>query len=65
MTMADIKAPKTIEVNMENYNSIKEKHETATRLNRISFFFKGQELLCVYSKYLLEHMENVLKIKKS
>jgi hypothetical protein len=55
-------APKEIEVNHDNYKRLKSAYKNAVANEQISFHCFNSELLTDYAKYMLEHMENVLKI---
>jgi len=51
-----------INFNKEKYNSLKLLYEQAVISNREQLVFEGHILLTSYTKYLLQHLENVLEI---
>jgi ABC-type transporter MlaC component len=57
--------PKKIDINLSNYNKIKKAYNQAIADKKQIFYCFGTELLVDYAKYLLEYMEDTLKIKPS
>jgi len=53
-----------MEFDIAKYKLLKRAYEKALKENKSSLVFEGQELLVPYTKYLLEYLENMLKIKK-
>lgn len=53
-----------INFNEEKYNSLKLLYEKAVIENREQLVFEGHVLLTSYTKYLLQHLENVLGINE-
>ena len=54
---------KTLTINHENYKKLKKSYDKAIKEGKTQFTFGESELLVTFTKYMLEHMENVLKIK--
>jgi hypothetical protein len=54
-----------IEFNLEKYQLLKLSYEKAVSEGRDQFVFESNILLTSYAKYLLQHLENVLGIKKN
>jgi len=54
-----------IEFNLEKYQLLKLSYEKAVSEGREQFVFESNLLLTSYAKYLLQHLENVLGIKKN
>jgi hypothetical protein len=56
---------KKIDFTQEKYKLLKLSYEKAVSEGREQFFFESNLLLTSYAKYLLQHLENVLGIKKN
>lgn len=54
-----------IEFTKEKYLSLKLLYEKAVLEGRDTIWFENNQLLVSYTKYLLQHLENVLGIKKN
>ena len=39
------------------YKKLKKAYNLAVKAEKVSFFFKGEEYLMLYAKYLLEYLE--------
>jgi hypothetical protein len=53
-----------ININMPTYKKLKKAYEQALKDNQNSFIFEDNELLVSYAKYLLQYLEDKLKMLK-
>lgn len=53
-----------INVSKETLSELEKEYNLAVKKNKESFLFRGNLLLVSYAKYLIEYLQNELKIKK-
>ena len=51
-------------INKKTYLGLKKAYNAAVKAKQDTFTFDGKEWMIGYAKYMLEHMENTLKLGK-